>query len=80
MYNYYCIISKEEDIYIVDFPDFNGSCFTYGDTLEEAVAMAEDVLFTMLDGVNTVPIPSSLKAIQNHAKEGDSILNVTVNF
>ncbi|MFG3611421.1 type II toxin-antitoxin system HicB family antitoxin [Rummeliibacillus stabekisii] len=77
MDNYYCVITKEDNVYMVDFPDFGGNCFTYGDTLEEAVAMAEDVLFVMLEGETDVPAPSSLKAIQSQTKEGDSILLIT---
>ena len=40
-------IYHEDNVYIVTFPDIP-SCFTSGDTLEEAIEMAEDVLNLML--------------------------------
>ena len=46
-YIYPAIISKEGDGYLVDFPDFE-SCYTDGDTWEEAIENAEDALALML--------------------------------
>ena len=46
-YIYPAIISKEDDGYLVDFPDFE-SCYTDGDTWEEAIENAEDALALML--------------------------------
>ncbi|RLK63138.1 type II toxin-antitoxin system HicB family antitoxin [Atopobacter sp. AH10] len=40
---YPCLISEDDGVYYVDFPDFE-SCFTDGDTFEEAVINAKDVL------------------------------------
>lgn len=42
---YPATINREEDgSFIVDFPDFNGDCFTFGRTLEKALKMARDAL------------------------------------
>lgn len=46
-YTFMANIYHEDDAYIVTFPDIP-SCFTSGDTLEEAIEMAEDVLNLML--------------------------------
>jgi len=48
-YKYCAVIEKNnaEGCYLVDFPDIDG-CFTEGDTLDEAMEMAEDVLNLML--------------------------------
>ena len=40
---YPCVIKKEKDIYYANFLDFE-SCFTDGETLEEVVNNAKDVL------------------------------------
>lgn len=46
-YIYPAIISKENDGYMVDFPDIE-NCYTDGDTWEEAIENAEDALALML--------------------------------
>ena len=46
-YAYPAIFTKEETGYSVAFPDIEG-CFTCGDTLPEAMEMAEDALCLML--------------------------------
>lgn len=42
-YKYPCVIKKVDDIYYVDFIDFE-DCFTDADTIEEAFELADDVL------------------------------------
>ena len=46
-YIYPAIFTKGEEGYIVCFPDLE-NCYTEGDTLEEAMEMAEDVLSLVL--------------------------------
>ncbi len=48
-YSYPCVITldKEDGIYYVNFPDLE-DCFTDGDTLEEALYNAQDVLGLVL--------------------------------
>lgn len=67
-YTYPAVFVKEENGYAVSFPDLDG-CYTCGDTLQEAVEMAEDALCLMLynceeDG-DPIPPPS---------KESDFVL------
>lgn len=54
----------EEGGYLVDFPDFEGGVFTEGDTLEEALSNAADVLGLVLnyrlEKGETVPAPSHI--------------------
>lgn len=56
----------EEGGYTVRFPDLEG-CFTEGDSIPEALYMAEDVLALILYGYETdgreIPAPSSLSDI-----------------
>lgn len=46
-YAYPAIFTQEESGYSVKFPDIDG-CFTSGETLPEAMEMAEDALCLML--------------------------------
>lgn len=71
-YAYPAIFTKEETGYSVSFPDIDG-CFTCGDTLPEAVEMAEDALCLMLydheeDG-EPIPDASDIKVIQAQTNE-----------
>ena len=72
---YPAIFSKEEQSYIVEFPDLPG-CITCGDTMAEAIFMAEDaasgwVLGELEDG-RKVPAPSEVRDIKLE-KEGDFV-------
>lgn len=55
---------EEEKVYNVRFPDLPG-CFTYGETIEEAKAMAKEALTGFLQSVDTrkmrLPDPSKLE-------------------
>ena len=44
---YIAKITKEDDGYTVEFPDIPG-CYTCGDSLDEALTMAEDALYAVL--------------------------------
>lgn len=71
-YAYPAIFTKEETGYSVSFPDIDG-CFTCGDTLPDAMKMAEDALCLMLydheeDG-ELIPPASDIKAVQAETKE-----------
>ena len=62
-YTYPAVFTPEKDGgYSVDFPDIPG-CYTCGDSLEDAIYMAEDVLALMLHGYEqekrAIPIPSN---------------------
>ncbi|MBE6030864.1 MAG: type II toxin-antitoxin system HicB family antitoxin [Clostridiales bacterium] len=61
-YVYPAIFTKEEKGYSILFPDFEG-CFTCGDTLEDGIMMAEDVLAFTLYAYERdnkeIPLPSN---------------------
>lgn len=72
-YVYPAVFTAEaNNSYSVYFPDLEG-CYTCGDTLEEALYMAEDVLaFTLFDyekGAQKVPEASELQAIETNDNE-----------
>jgi len=70
-YAYPAIFTPEDGGYSVYFPDLEG-CYTCGDTMEEALCMAEDVLaFTLFDYEKEgrkIPAPSSVKDL-SHAPD-----------
>lgn len=75
MKKFYCaVIQKDEDgYYFVEFPDLN-SCFTQGNTLEEACYMAEDVLGEWISTNemlgNLIPEPTDITVvIKNHPND-----------
>ena len=77
-YIYPAVFTKEEDGgYSVVFHDLE-SCYTCGDTLEEAMDMAEDCLALVLYGYETdkkeIPAPSSIDSIQTNKDEFVSLI------
>jgi len=71
-YAYPAVFTKECNGYSVNFPDIDG-CFTCGDTLPEAIEMAEDALCLILydreeDG-EEIPPASDIKVVQSSTKE-----------
>jgi len=65
-YIYPAVFRKEGEMYSVDFPDLE-CCYTQGDTLQEALEMAEDVLcltlYRLEEEGSPVPTPSDLREI-----------------
>ncbi|MDO4765490.1 MAG: type II toxin-antitoxin system HicB family antitoxin [Eubacteriales bacterium] len=65
---YPCTIKKEEGVYYVNFLDF-ADCFTDGDTMEEAILNAKDVLeavaFSYLKNNKPLPEPSFPEGISD---------------
>lgn len=65
---YPAVFTKEEDCYVISFPDFDG-CGTYGDDLIEAYEMAKEVMEAMVigyygDDKRPAPMPSDPLAIE----------------
>lgn len=67
---------KEKEGYSVVFPDLPG-CITQGDTLEEAIEMAEDAalgwLLTTLEEGQEIPVPSKAENIK---LDGEGFINL----
>ena len=77
-YIYPAIFTKEDDGgYSVVFPDLE-SCYTCGDTLEQAMDMAEDCLALVLYGYETdqkeIPAASSIDSISTSSDEFVSLI------
>ncbi len=71
MFKVYPAIFHEEDGYWVEFPDLNG-CVTEGNTIEEAMSMAQEALglwlVSQMEMGNELPAPSAITDI--HADDG----------
>lgn len=77
-YIYPAVFTKEDDGgYSVVFPDLE-SCYTCGDTLEQAMDMAEDCLALVLYGYETdqkqIPAASSIDSISTNSDEFVSLI------
>lgn len=66
---YPCVITEEEGIYYINFPDFK-ACFTDGETMEEALDNAKAVLTAVLIEMTKyneeLPKPSRPKADESN--------------
>ncbi len=76
-YCYSAVFTPDEGGYSVNFPDIEG-CFTCGDTLHEAVKMAEDVLPLMLvvmeDDKKPIPAPTRPQDVAHGEDEFVSLI------
>ncbi|MCM2588140.1 type II toxin-antitoxin system HicB family antitoxin [Rossellomorea marisflavi] len=87
IYKYYAVIEEEREedgssAFIVSFPDLD-NVFTDGETLEEAIKHAGEVLVSMLwiceeDGTPFSP-PSPVSILKDRLKEGDSLVLIEVD-
>jgi len=66
-YVYPAVFTKENEWYLVNFPDLE-ACYTQGEDLEDAISMAEDVLaLTLYDyekEKKEIPVASSAEALK----------------
>jgi len=65
-YAYPAVFTAENNSYLVSFPDIEG-CFTFGETIAEAIEMAEDALCLMLcdleEECGEIPKPSDAREL-----------------
>lgn len=71
-YCYPAVLTPDGEGYAVDFPDLPG-CYTCGDSLEQALLMAEDVLALTLtdmeDDGEAIPNASDIRHVQAESEE-----------
>jgi predicted RNase H-like HicB family nuclease len=71
-YAYPAVFTAENNSYSVSFPDIEG-CFTFGETIPEAIEMAEDALCLMLYDLeeegSDIPMPSEAKKLKTNDNE-----------
>ncbi len=71
---YGAIIEKDEDGFMVSFPDLDG-CLTDGDTLEEAKANAEEILNAFLETL----LEDNIEFLLPSRIKGDNVYYIPVN-
>ena len=73
MTRYPAVIDGERGAYGVVIPDMPGACCAMGDTVDEALATAEDVLADFVDLLEAdgvpVPSPSAIEDVELEAGE-----------
>ena len=78
---YPAVFLKEEDGYSVSFPDLSG-CFTQGDSLEEAMEMAQEALGLYLTSLEErqieAPAASDASALHCNTREFSTLVSVPV--
>ena len=71
-YAYPAVFTAENNSYSVSFPDIDG-CLTFGETIPEAIEMAEDALCLMLYDLeeegSEIPKPSDVKELKINNNE-----------
>ncbi len=70
---YPAYITKDEDCFLVNFPDLEG-CLTYGDTIEEAKDNAKEAL----NGCLMVLVESKIDFLQPSDLKGDNVYYIPV--
>lgn len=77
-YIYPAIFTKDGSFYTVDFPDFE-SCYTQGETMQEALEMAEDILcltlYELEEQKTKIPAPSKIQEINPNKDEFVSLVS-----
>lgn len=77
-YLYPAVFTKEDAGYSVNFPDVE-SCYTSGETLQEAMEMAQDVLCLTLYGLEQdgkpIPAASAVNDVPHGENEFVSLVN-----
>ena len=77
-YIYPAVFTKEDSLYSVHFPDFE-SCYTQGESLQDAFEMAADVLcltlYEMEEAAQKIPEPSAVKSIETQETEFVSLVS-----
>ncbi|WP_099203965.1 type II toxin-antitoxin system HicB family antitoxin [Scatolibacter rhodanostii] len=77
-YIYPAVFTKENKLYFVQFPDFE-SCYTQGESLQDAFDMAEDVLaltlYEMEEARTEIPNSSEIKTVKTEENEFVSLVS-----
>tara|TARA_R110001583_G_scaffold193866_5_gene363516 strand:- start:70780 stop:71178 length:399 start_codon:yes stop_codon:yes gene_type:complete len=75
--NYTAFVVREDDSYIVSFPDLPG-CITFAGTMDEAYGNARDLLpvylEAMRDNGREIPLPTPFEDAQPDADEADLVV------
>lgn len=73
---YPIILHPETSGYSVEIPDINGGSWTQGESMEESLEMAQDLIGTMLVDTSKWPKPTALETIKTKKDDIKTIVSV----
>ena len=81
-YHFYAVLQQEDDYYNVYFPDLPGA-ITFGESIEDAVYMANDALeghlLVMEDDNDNIPAPSNYRELSAKLMDNEQLQLVSVD-
>lgn len=79
---YPAILTKEDDVYYIGFPDFEEEYYsTYGDSFENAIENGKEYLLLLLEErKDNFPKPTNICEIKKILKENQDIVYITINY
>ena len=82
---YPAIITHEDNIFYIGFPDFENEYFgTYGETFDETIQMGKEYLILLLENLEEekkeFPKPSLISDLKKQLKENQEIVYVSMNY
>lgn len=82
---YPAIITHEDDIFYIGFPDFGSDYFgTFGETFEEAIQMGKEYLTLALEDLEEdkkeFPKPSLISDLKNKLDKNQEIVYINMNY
>ncbi len=82
LFTYPAVFHKENDAYWVEFPDLEG-CQTFGDTLNDTIASAQEALsaylITVLENGEALATPSDITTISQESDAFTSLVSCDIN-
>lgn len=82
LFVYPAIFHKEENAYWVEFPDLEG-CQTYGETLNETMACAQEALagylLTLLEENREIAVPSDISEVSHDEDSFITLVTCDIN-
>lgn len=82
---YPAIITYEDNVFYIGFPDFEKEFYnTYGDTFEEAVEMGKEYLVLLLEELENekkeFPAPSKIKKVKELLEDNQELVYISLNY
>lgn len=82
---YPAIITQEDNISYIGFPDFENEYFgTYGETFDETIQMGKEYLILLLENLEEekkeFPKPSLISNLKKQLKENQEVVYISMNY
>lgn len=79
---YPAILTKDDDIFYIGFPDFEEEYYsTYGNSFEDAIENGKEYLILLLESrENNFPKPTSIYEIKKTIEKNQDVVYITINY